>query len=206
MNKSSKLVQGVGLNDGKYPAQICLIAVKEYNLWNSMLARCTKRVWKRQPSYIGTSCSENFKHYSFFYEWCQEQKGFNNKDEKGNKWHLDKDILVKGNKVYSEDVCVFVPQRINSLLLRNGASRGEYPVGVCLDSRGNRFVSRCNNNPEKAKTKQRHLGYFDTPQEAFQAYKTFKEALIKEVANEYKEQLDSRVYEALMNYEVNEND
>ena len=54
--------------------------------------------------------------------------------------------------------------------------------------------------------KKRFLGCFNTPQEAFQAYKTFKEALIKEVANEYKEQLDSRVYEALMNYEVNEND
>ena len=64
------------------------------------------------------------------------------------------------------------------------------------------FLAKCNFGNGKTK----YIGRFNTPQEAFLAYKTFKEALIKEVANEYKEQLDSRVYEALMNYEVNEND
>lgn len=34
------------------------------------------------------------------------------------------------------------------------------------------------------------------------AYKTFKEALIKEIADEYKEQLDSRNYHTLINYKV----
>jgi len=71
-----------------------------------------------------------------------------------------------------------------------------------LEKENNKFRARSRGEGNK----RQHLGYFNTPQEAFQAYKTFKEDLIKQVANEYKEQLDCRVYEALMNYEVNEND
>jgi hypothetical protein len=123
-------------------------------------------------------------------------------DDNGKGWCLDKDLLVKGNKVYSEDTCVFIPNRINTLIVKCDSSRGEFPVGVYWDKRLKKFISQCNGGTGR----QECLGYFNTPQEAFQAYKTYKEALIKEVANEYKEMLDSRVYEALMNYEVNEND
>ncbi len=201
MSESNKLVQGVGLNDGKYITRKDGRNIKEYNLWNSMLERCSDNLRKKRPTYMGTTCSDNFKLYSFFYEWCQTQVGFGEEDENGKRWHLDKDILFKGNKCYSEDTCAFVPQRINCMLVKCNAARGEWPVGVCWDRSCKKFVSQCNDTG-----KNKHLGYFNTPQEAFQAYKTFKESLIKEVANEYKNQLDPRVYEALMNYEVNEND
>jgi hypothetical protein len=46
------------------------------------------------------------------------------------------------------------------------------------------------------------LGYFNTPEEAFEAYKVAKEAWIAEKANKWKDQLDSKVYDALCNYKV----
>ena len=195
-----EMVKGVGFNDRKSPVSIDGRHTKEYALWNSVLNRCTENFWTDRPTYTGTSCSENFKNYSFFCDWCQAQIGFGNKDEKGRIWHLDKDILIKGNKVYSEDACVFVPARINTLLIKCDASRGEYPVGVFWDKKRGVFKAQSRDGNSKKK----HLGYFKTPEESFKAYKTFKEALIKQVANEYKEMLDCRVYEALMNYEVNE--
>jgi hypothetical protein len=128
--------------------------------------------------------------------------GFNSKDDKSNKWHLDKDLLVKGNKIYSENTCVFVPQRLNSLLIKCDATRGEFPVGVRWHKRDNRFLAQCRDGKGKLK----HLGTFTTAQEAFLVYKLFKEELIKQVANEFKEYLDARVYDALIKYEANIND
>ena len=94
-----KLVAGVGYNSGVYPS----VKVKEHALWRSMLARCyTERNLKKKPNYIGCTVSDNFKMYEFFYEWCNEQIGFNAIDENGRQFALDKDLLIKGNKIYSE--------------------------------------------------------------------------------------------------------
>jgi hypothetical protein len=204
MRGNVSLVRGIGINNGDYPAYRDRKNIREYQLWGNMLDRCKEKHWDKHPNYTGTTCSENFRSYSFFYEWCQEQVGFNSEDEIGARkvWHLDKDILVRGNKVYSEDVCVFVPQRINKLLIKSNSTRGGQIIGVFWHKRDRVFVAQCSNSDDKHK----HIGYFDTKEEAFTAYKTFKEALIKQVANEYKDQIDIRAYEALMKYEVNADD
>jgi len=196
------LVCGIGVNERMYLSRDGRVNISEYKIWYSMLERCTIKYWSKHPTYVGVTCSENFKSYTFFYEWCNKQNGFNEKDENGMYWHLDKDILVKDNKVYSEDNCVFVPQRINNLLTKGNSRRGNYPIGVSWHKGTKKYMASCS----FGKMKLQYLGLFATPQEAFLVYKTYKEALIKEVANEYKEVLDKRVYEALMKYEVNIND
>lgn len=196
MNKSSVLVHGIGTKGMTYPAYKEGKPVKEYSLWTDMLLRCTNKVLLKFPTYEGVTCSENFKSYTFFYEWCNQQKGFGNIDEKGKSWHLDKDILLCGNRIYSEDTCVFVPARINTLLIRRDKARGEHPIGVYWNKRSCRFRATCNVVGVK------NLGEFGTAQEAYLAYKVYKEMIIKQVANKYKDQLDARAYEALMNYEV----
>ena len=202
MRKSDKLVCGIGVKGNLYQTTENGKKIPVYSLWINMLLRSTKEHWVKYPSYTNTACSENFKSYTYFYEWCQQQVGFGNKDEKGKSWCLDKDLLVKSNRVYGENTCCFVPHRINMLVSLCCGNRGKYPIGVSW----NKYVSKFCVQVGVGGGKNRYLGRFNTPQEAFQAYKTYKEALIKEVANEYKEQLDYRVYEALMNYEVNEND
>lgn len=198
----NKLVRGIGINENKYLAEKDGILVKEHILWTNMLHRCTEKCWVKYPTYIGTTCSENFKSYTFFYEWCQKQVGFGNRDEVGRGWQIDKDILIKGNKHYSEDTCVFVPSKINKLLTKRHNFRGEWPIGVSWHESSKKFHSCCSDGAGKNK----RLGCFNTMQEAFLAYKVFKEALIKEVAEKYKLQLDPRAYQTLINYEVNIND
>jgi len=116
-------------------------------------------------------------------------------------WALDKDILQKGNKLYSKDTCCFVPQEVNSLLIKRDNSRGEYPVGVCFRKATGKFMAQLTVNG-----KQKTLGYFTTPEEAFQVYKAAKEAQIKAVADKWKYLLDERVFQALLAYEVNIDD
>ena len=190
----SPSVYGIGVLGNKYPSSEGGRNTKEYMLWYSMLTRCYSDAFKKKrPTYEGCKVSNSFKSYEYFYEWCNEQIGFGNQD-----WHLDKDLLIKGNKVYSENTCVFIPSEINSLLVKNTASRGEHLIGVYWHNKRKAFEARVRKN----KGKSEYLGLFTTEIEAFNAYKVAKEAFVKEQANEWKDKIDIRAYEALMNYTV----
>jgi len=195
-------VDSIGFNNNMYPSSIGGRVVDEYRVWTNMLHRCTEKCWVKHPTYEGTTCSENFKSYHLFYEWCQEQTGFGLKDEKGNAWHLDKDILIRNNKHYSENTCCFVPARINTLLVKREADRGEWPIGVSWYSPTKKYLAHCRDEDEIPK----HLGYFNTKEDAFMAYKKYKESIIKYVANDYKATIDPLVYQTLLRYEVGIND
>ena len=187
-------VFGVGIIGARYPVSEGSRDTKDYALWKGMLKRCYSDSYKkRYQTYEGCEVSDNFKSYEYFYEWCHKQVGFDNKD-----WHLDKDLLVKGNKVYSESTCVFIPKEINALLTKSTASRGEHLIGVSWNKRNKAFVAMVS----RSKGKHEYLGYFKTEIEAFNAYKIAKESFIKEQANNWKSQIDPRAYEALMNYAV----
>ena len=163
-----------------------------YNTWMCMLNRCYGATHtKKNSPYKDCSVSENFKYYPYFKEWCNKQIGFGNKG-----WALDKDILVKGNRVYSEDTCCLVPAEINSLLTRY-TKESDTCKGVYYNKKLGKF---------SAHLLGKYIGLFTTELEAFQVYKQAKEAYIKEVANKWKDRIDNRVYEALMNWGVSIDD
>ena len=183
-------VFGVGIIGNKYPTTINRKSTKHYVLWKSMLERCFgNNNHKPSVSYKSCSVNDNFKYYTYFYEWCNEQIGFN------DGFNLDKDLLIKGNKIYSEDSCVFLPQEINLALSTKNSQRGEYLIGVSKSRNG--YGSRCSTYG-----KSYSLGIYDTEIEAFNAYKQTKENYIKELANKWKGKIDPRAYNALMNYQV----
>lgn len=166
---------------------------REYIVWNSMRQRCyNENTGKSYENYKNVEVSDYFKYYSNFKIWCSNQIGFNIEG-----FELDKDILVKGNKVYAPETCCFVPKEINTMFTNSRRCRGAYPVGVYYKKRISKYVSRISKYGEVI-----HLGNFDTPEEAFQTYKLEKEKHIKEIANKWKDQIDPRVYEALMNWTV----
>ena len=191
----SPSVYGVGILGAKYLTKINGVITKEYDLWYSMLRRCySDNSKKKYPTYESCEVSDKFKSYEYFYEWCNKQIGFSNQS-----WQLDKDLLIKGNKVYSEDSCVFIPQEINKVLVKCTASRGEHLIGVSWCKKGKAFKAQISKN----KGNQEYLGYYKTEIEAFNAYKKAKESFIKEQANKWKDRIDPRAYNALMNYTVN---
>lgn len=190
-----KYFYGVGFNDKTRPSKIAGLnkPTYEYSIWKKMLGRCyDEKFHEKQKTYSSCSVSENFKSYSYFYDWCQNQIGFGIED-----WQLDKDIVKKGNKTYSEDFCVFVPREINTILNNSKGARGEFPIGVHFDSFTGRLKSVIRINGRSV-----NLGRFDDPILAFKAYKIAKEQHIKKVANKWRGLIDNRVYEALMNYTI----
>ncbi len=164
-----------------------------YNVWNNMIKRCyDEQCQEKLSTYKGCSVDERWHNFQNFAEWYENNYNFNSM----NNWHLDKDILVKGNRVYSPETCCFIPQEINTLFTKRQNNRGKYPIGIYLTVEGKYKVQI-----SRDKIRQ-YLGRYDDIEPAFQAYKEAKEAYIKEVADKWKDKILDKTYQAMYNYQV----
>ena len=190
-------VCGVGVNDVVGSSS----SHKEIRiLWKSILDRCYGRVVE---AYKDCSICERWEHLSNFIDDIQKMENFDKLFKQG--WSLDKDILVKGNKVYSPDTCCIVPKEINQLFIYQKRSRGDYPIGVILNNTKTKpFTAQLSKRLTEGN--QRLRKNFKTVEEAFLFYKVEKEKYIKDVANIYKDEIDVRCYNSMMNWVVCEND
>ena len=192
-------IYGVAMIGAKYPSKINGSQVKEYNAWFHMIRRCFDEKYNNaHKTYNNVSCCEEWLLYDNFYEWLHKQGNFE-KWYDGERWNLDKDILTKGNKLYSPDTCCLVPQNVNTLFEKKENQRGKYPIGVTKTKTG--YCAQCSNPYNKS---IRWIGVYSTPEYAFNAYKEYKENLIKQVAQiEYdKGNITKQCYEAMINYKV----
>ncbi len=169
--------------------------MKARRLWNDMYSRCyNEKLHKRFPEYIGCAiCDYWLEDKERFYKWVEENYYMIGNEQ----MDLDKDILVKGNKVYSPETCVFVPHTINTILLNCKRKRGEYPVGVSYDKTKEKYRAALKVGDRNIK-----LGHYNTAAEAFMDYKRHKEALILVTADRYKGKIPDSVYEAMVNWKI----
>ena len=192
-------VYGVGyLGKGKYNVTENGEDTDEYKIYHSMLKRCyDPKYQERRPTYKGCKVEDYILNFQHMAEWIEN----NYYEVPGEIMCLDKDILDKGNKIYSRDRCIFVPKRINNLFVKRDNDRGDCPIGMSLTSSGN-YVVQCNNGYGKLD----YLGTYSTKEEAFQVYKVYKEKVIKETIDSYEgiipEPFYSRLKTAMYNYEV----
>lgn len=194
MRYEKKLIYGVGINDWDIPVRKDGKIIKEYYLWQGMLQRCYSDWFhNRQPSYSDVTCLKEWLSLSTFADDIRKMPNFDKCLTEG--WQLDKDILFKGCKHYSKETTCFVPSAINNVILKSDRSRGNLCIGVSA-VRG-RFQAQLRREDRKNIT-----AYFDTEVKAFLFYKKEKEKQIKRLADLFKDQLDSKVYQALINYQV----
>ena len=195
IDKNGNVPKTKEFKDGK------LCATQEYHKWQSMLQRCFDDKFKeKHPTYKDVTCCERWLCFANFLEdFAILKQEYNwNVDE---KLQLDKDILYKGNKIYSLENCVLVPQWINSLFTKRDANRGDCPIGVRYHKGAKKYEAQCSING-----KQISLGLYSAVEEAFNAYKIAKENEIKRVAEDcvLKGYItkDGRLYNAMINYQV----
>lgn len=192
-------VYNVGITGNKYPIRINGKNIKEYKVWTQMIRRCfSKKEKERQPVYKEITCCDEWLYFEKFYEWLHSQENFD-KWLNGDRWALDKDILIKGNKIYSPETCCLVPQNINCLFNKHNIKRGDLPIGM---TRYYKKIQVWCSNPFIKKNKM--LGTYSNKEEAFEVYKEYKENIIKQVADiEYKVgNITKECYDAMMSYEV----
>ena len=178
-----------------------LCSTWEYKKWQNMLQRCFDDKFKEKyPTYKDVTCCERWLCFANFLEDLEilKQEYNWNVDE---KLQLDKDILHKGNKIYSLENCVLVPDYINFLFTKRDTKRGVYPIGVTYNKQRKKYQTHCRINGKKI-----GLGYYNTVEEAFNVYKIAKENEIKRVANDCILKgfitKDNRLYKAMINYQV----
>ena len=169
---------------------------ESYIKWHDMINRCYNvKFHERQPQYKGCSVCEEWLNYSNFKVWYDQHK------IQGMALDLDKDILFKGNKVYSPETCVFVPHAINTLFLSNKSARGDYPIGVSYEKDKEKFRAYM-----AFMGRQIKLGTFDTAADAFARYKEYKEDFIKDMAEQYRDEIPNKVYDAMMGWKIEVDD
>ena len=192
VRKSNNIIHKVG--DKGVDKSLIEENFKVYQVWCSMLQRCyspTNDYVKR--NYKDCEVSDYFKFFPQFLDWWKMKS-----DGISVDLQLDKDILVKGNRLYSEKTCTLVPRDINMLLIKRNKARGKYPIGVTYCKTSKKYKAQLSKFNVIT-----NLGFYEDIEGAFLAYKQAKEDYIKEVANKYKGVIEDRVYEILMNYEVN---
>ncbi len=194
--KARKLIYGVGINDSDYVTvkrefiigedgrkkRIIVWRCPFFATWRSMLARCYSETYlKSRPSYEGCSVCEEWLTFSNFKAWMCTQ------DWEGKE--LDKDILIRGNRVYCPNTCVFVYNDINSFVKVEEFSRGLCLPGVHIHTQDGRFCARVS-----VAGKVQHIGLFKSEEDAHSAWKREKYLQVIQMQN----RIPEKVFQALL--------
>lgn len=196
-DKKKRLIYGVGyFGCGNYKSKdVNGRRTKVYDSWYAMMRRCYSNEYQeKNPLYIGCKVCVEWHNFQVFAEWYER-----------NTWDcishcVDKDILIKGNKLYSPDTCVIVNREINNIFIKTNSKRGSFPIGVCYEKNMKSYTSQISTKNGRIK----HCG-FTTCFDAFCDYKQSKEKYIKQVADEYKakyQNFPEKLYDAMCNWKV----
>lgn len=190
-NPYDKTIYGIGYlgEGGHHPhAGNNGIQFDKYTAWQHMIGRCyCEEKRSSHPAYAGCTVCKEWHNFQNFAEWYE-----NNFYEVGDgiRMHIDKDVLVKGNKVYSPSTCIILPQRINMLFVKKSRiTDSDLPTGIRRTPTG--FMAEYNT---------KYLGIYNTLDKAIKQYEIEKRIHIKELANEYKDKLPKYVYDALLRW------
>lgn len=164
----ARLICGIGVNDADYTTRPSkggvMVTCQFYRAWKDMIERCySEKLQARKPMYKGCSVCGEWLIFSNFKAWMQQQ------DWQGKE--LDKDILVKGNKVYSPSTCAFVDTLTNTFVTDSRSKKSSLPSGAFWHKNRNNYGSACKNPFSK---RLEYLGSYDNPLDAHLAWKKRK--------------------------------
>lgn len=192
-NFLSPTLFGVGyLGLGKYVPSVKGVRTPEYVAWKGMIERgyCPK-IKSKHPSYIGVKVCDEWHNFQNFAEWYVNNKFY------GMGYQLDKDLLFRGNKIYSPDTCCLIPVELNTFLNENQATRNSLPIGVYKRKNYDSYCASVTNNNVR-----QYLGYYSTPEEAHKVYKKAKESIVKEKSDFWRGKVEDKVVERLLKWRV----
>lgn len=162
--------------------------LKSYKVWSSMLQRCYDVKYQEiYPTYKDCTVCEDWLCYANFKVWY-DNNIYEIEDE---VIHLDKDILVENNKIYSPSTCIFTPRYINELF-RNKPTRS-LPKGVCYNKNWNKYIVY-----KYIYNKKYFIGGYDTIEEALSVWNKVRKEVMAQIASDYKGKIPNKLYDRLI--------
>lgn len=127
-DKLSRSVHGVGfIGDGDHVTSINGFNTKKYLCWQRMLGRCYDRNYIHYNSYKDCTVCDEWHNFQIFASWHDD-----NYPNDGGSYHLDKDIKIKGNRIYSPNACKFVTRDENIEAAKAKYFHAISPDGECM--------------------------------------------------------------------------
>lgn len=161
--KQTKLTYGVGINDAPFPVTKKINGLtkghRSYNTWRGIVSRCFNADTKAKfPTYAECTIADEWLYFSNFHKWWRAnfREG----------WVVDKDLLFPGNKVYSPDRCLYIPEELNNFVISREAKRGPSPIGSTFDSAIGMYITTIS----IGKGKKVNIGVHKTAEEAYAAW------------------------------------
>lgn len=166
---------------------------RDKSCWKDMILRCINKEKEKKKinSYCSVDITEDFLVFAKFLDWLHEQKPY----KLINDWQLDKDLFFNG--YYSKESCCLLPKEINLSLvgIRSTRSNTGY-TGVSFCRRDQVYVAKIHRYG-----KHYNLGSFKCPRKAFGVWKDAKLLHLQNLAEKYKDVLDQKVYDKLINFD-----
>ena len=160
---------------------------KAYKVWQSMLERGYSDKWhEKYPTYKNVSVHISWHNFQTFAKWFIDS---NYKEG----WQLDKDLMVKGNKVYSEDTCIFIPARLNTFLANTHSTNTSGHAGVRYVEHRNKWTATIH-----IEGKNKYLGYFTQKEDAIEAYATARSTESEKLKEQYSSVLSAEAIENII--------
>ena len=167
----------IGFNSGgKHKTKEFGKPTKAHTSWKSLMKHCDR-------DDNDFSVCDAWLDYQGFAEWYYSHNIYR------DDYRLTKGLLIDSN-VYSPDACHLLPRAFGDLRLDSLPKLEGY-----LPTRSGKYIARI---AVEGKTIQ--LGSFDSPSEALEAYALAKEKQVIAVTREYRDIIDSGVYNALINW------
>lgn len=176
----SKIIAGVGyLGKGKYKSDKV-----GYQVWLDMIKRCySPKSEHTARCYSGVTVDVEWHNYQNFAKWFYENYTCG--------WQVDKDFLVRGNRVYGPETCVFLPRHLNGFLV------GGLKRGISRNPISGSWKAACNDGDKdiNGRCVQTSLGYYKSETVALQVYKDFKLNKLEELKVLYGDKVPLIVFE-----------
>ena len=186
-------IRGIGyLGVGKHKTRINGKMTKTYLAYKALFCRCYNPVThKNQPEYTDCTVHEIWHNWQNFADWYESHESF------GLGYELDKDLLVRGNKVYSPETCVMIPVELNNLISNPAPSKLGFPNGVGKKKGANQYHVRVGGGKNR-----KYVGGYYSIEEASAAYVEAKERYVKNKALEWANRIEWEAFVQLMNWTV----